>query len=124
MNPFTAAVVHRMLEQGDQAAHLHMLKTTYRRRMESMDQAISRHLGTKAKIQRSRGGYFRWLKFDNNLDTTALMGIARQAGVKFQPGTNFSARKNLANCIRLCWAYYDEADIDTGIKRIGDIFPY
>ena len=56
-------------------------------------------------------GYFFWLNFPTGVETAAVRPAALAAGVGFQPGTVFSTRGVAANCLRLSFSYYDEADI-------------
>ena len=119
MNPFAAAVVHQILEHDELHSHLALLKRTYHSRMVAMDKALKAELGPRASFFPAEGGYFRWVKFSEALDTRQLLAAAKSRGVAFQPGPTFSPQRKFANCLRLSWAYYPENEISQGIQRLS-----
>jgi len=119
MNPFTAAVVRQFIELGWQAEHLAFLKQTYQSRMAAMDRTLESEFGDAAFFHAVRGGYFRWVRMDEGVDTAPLLTRAKSNGVSFQPGVRFSVRDGLANYFRISWAYYQEDDLAEGIRRIA-----
>jgi 2-aminoadipate transaminase len=121
-NQFTSLVVREAIEQGLQGAFLQQLRETYARRVEVMDAALQEHFGTQARWRKPRGGYFFWLEFDEDVDTTALRSLADRFQTGFQPGQNSSSRGALNNCLRLSFANYDEDDIREGVARLARLF--
>jgi len=121
MNPFTAAVVRQFIELGWQAEHLAILKQTYQSRMAAMDRTLESEFGDAAFFHAVRGGYFRWVRMDEGMDTAPLLTRAKSNGVSFQPGVRFSVRDGLANYFRISWAYYQEDDLAEGIRRIAQV---
>ena len=119
MNPFTAAVVRQFIELGWQAEHLAILKQTYQSRMAAMDRTLESEFGDAAFFHAVRGGYFRWVRMDEGVDTAPLLTRAKSNGVSFQPGVRFSVRDGLANYFRISWAFYQEDDLAEGIRRIA-----
>jgi len=115
--PFTSGVVRSALELGLQNRYLEQLKETYKGRLEVMDAALKSLL---VHYQKPEGGYFFWLELPNNLAADTLLDVAKKHGVNFQIGTKFSVRGELKNYLRLCFAYYDEADLTEGVRRLGE----
>jgi DNA-binding transcriptional MocR family regulator len=118
-NHFTSHVVRHAIELGLQQSFLEDLRQTYRSRVQAMDTALKEHLGDLASWHRPEGGYFFWLKFAQDVDTTELRCEAGKYQTGFQPGENFSNSGSLSNYLRLSFAHYGEADIREGVTRLG-----
>jgi DNA-binding transcriptional MocR family regulator len=121
-NHFTSLVVREAIERGLQRTFLQQLRETYARRVQAMDEALRTHFGNLARWQTPRGGYFFWLEFNENVDTTALRAAADRFQTGFQPGQNSSSRGALKNCLRLSFAHYGEDDIRRGVARLARLF--
>jgi 2-aminoadipate transaminase len=87
-----------------------------------MDDALRDCLMPDVSYRRPDAGYFFWLRFPAGVDTAAARADAYAAGVGYQPGTVFSTAGGAANCLRLSFSYYDEADIRAGVARLGEAF--
>ena len=122
LNPFTSNVVRAILEQEQLAPHLAHLKVVYRRRAACMDAALQQHLGKNVSYTKPNGGFFFWITLASEAGALALLPAAREHGVAFQPGANFSATRGCQNCLRLSFTFYDEAQIEEGIARLAAAF--
>ena len=80
------------------------------------------HFSGIANWTRPDGGYFFWIQFDDSVDTSPLRDKARALETGFQGGATFSTKDKLTNCLRLCFAHYNEADIHEGIARMRPLF--
>jgi len=87
-----------------------------------MDDALHHYLDGLAMWTRPEGGYFFWVQFDESVDTTPLRERARDLGTGFQYGGAFSTKGQQKNCLRLCFAHYNEDDIREGIVRMRPLF--
>jgi DNA-binding transcriptional MocR family regulator len=119
MNPFTSAVVRGVLESGDLQRHLHHLIETYRTRLQTLDSMLKQHL-INVTYNVPKGGYFLWLQFPEQINTLELRQQAKSFKVDFRQGALFSTVGASQNCVRLCFAYYDEAHIEQGILRLKE----
>jgi 2-aminoadipate transaminase len=115
---FAANVVREALEQGLQTAYLAGLRGTYRRRLAAMDAALARHLPAAAYV-RPGGGFFFWARLPGAADTAVLRQRAAAHQVGFQPGARFSGHGRFRRYVRLSFAFYGEAQIEQGIKRLS-----
>ncbi|HZZ96552.1 MAG TPA: PLP-dependent aminotransferase family protein [Jatrophihabitantaceae bacterium] len=122
LNPFTAALLAPILDDGGVDQYLDGLRATLQRRLAVMDDALRAHLGSEVRYRRPDSGYFFWLRFLDDVDTAAVLPAALEAGVGFQPGPASSTQGGFANCLRLSFAHYDEADIRAAIARLGRVF--
>ena len=119
LNPFTSAMVRSAIELGLQDEHLSYLKTEYHRRARILAAALRRHLPEEITFAEPDGGFFIWLQFPEAVDTKALLNVARQYNVGFEPGMSFSSREGLQNYARVCFAYYNTGDLEEGVARLA-----
>jgi 2-aminoadipate transaminase len=122
LNPFTAALVAPVLDDGGVDDYLEGLRGILRRRLAAMDDALQTHFDVS--YRRPDSGYFFWLRFPDEVNTAAVLPAALAAGVGFQPGPASSTQGGFANCLRLSFAHYDEADIRTAIARLSQVFAH
>ena len=120
LNPFTASLVAPILDDGGVDDYLLGLRRDLRARLIAMDEAVQAHLDVS--YRRPDTGYFFWLRFPDEIDTAALRPAALAAGVGYQPGPVFSTQGGFANCLRLSFAHYGEADIRTAVAALGPVF--
>lgn len=121
MNPFTSAVVRGVIESGDLDRHIQKLTATYRPRLLKMDSMLKQHLPV-VTYAAPQGGYFFWLRLPEQMDATELRKKAKSYKVGVRQGALFSCDNGLRNYIRLCFAYYDEEQIEEGILRLRKCF--
>jgi DNA-binding transcriptional MocR family regulator len=119
LNPFTSALVRVVLEEGRQDEYLAHLHATYRSRIEALDAALHAELEGRAAYVKPEGGYFFWLRLPEGYDGTALQPYAAQHGVGFRPGVRFSSRDGLRNYLRLSFAFYEDAELAEGVRRLA-----
>jgi DNA-binding transcriptional MocR family regulator len=121
LNPFTSNLVRVVLEEGWQDSFLAQLKVTYQERVAAMDAALATHLGDRVQYERPSGGFFFWLEMTDGWDTALLLPESRKQGVGYQPGIKFSSQDGLHHFMRLSFAFYDAAEIEVGIGRLGEL---
>lgn len=122
VNHLGSHIVRRSIEDGSLAQHIETLKQVYRGRVEAMDDALHQHFDGIASWTRPDGGYFVWVQLNDDIDTAALRDKARELETGFQHGTVFSTTGGLGNCMRLCFAHYNEDDIRKGVARLRPLF--
>ena len=119
MNPFTSAIIRDMVESGDLEKHIDSLVKTYHSRLQKMESMVRQHFPT-VTYNVPKGGYFFWLRFPILVDTKELRQQAKLFKIDFRHGALFSSTGGAQNCIRLCFAYYDEAHIEEGFARLKE----
>ena len=122
INHFTSHIVRSAIDLGLQSAHIEKLCDHYAARSNAMDNALQAEFGDIANWVRPDGGYFFWVRFDDNIDTSLLREAARNSETGFQPGKVFSSRGELRNYMRLSFAHYNESEIADGIGRLRPLF--
>jgi DNA-binding transcriptional MocR family regulator len=121
INHISSLIARKTIDNGSLEAHLATLRTVYRARVEAMDEALQQHFAGVATWQRPSGGYFFWIHFDESIDTKAYRQKAREAETGFQPGSLFSSKGELRNCLRLSFAHYNEQEIREGVARLAEV---
>ncbi len=88
--------------------------------MAAMSKALREHIPALTYTDPA-GGYFIWSCLPEGTDAEALLSAAIKHKVSFQPGIKFSSTKGLCNYLRLCFAFYGEADLLEGVERLSRI---
>ncbi len=122
VNQFTSNIVREVMDLGLLDTHLEMLKDVYRLRLEAMDAALTEAFAEVMTWVCPQGGYFFWLKLDENIDVGKLKQRVREHKTGFQAGEVFSCHGGLKNYIRLSFASYNEAEISKGITQLKRAF--
>jgi 2-aminoadipate transaminase len=121
-NHFTSHLVRKLMESGELAANVAVLRASYTERAQAMDSALRKHLSGVARWEKPGGGYFFWLELPEGADAAALAAAASAAGTGFLPGAACSNAGGLRHCLRLSFAHYTVPDIHEGIARLRKAF--
>jgi DNA-binding transcriptional MocR family regulator len=116
LNPFTSAIVRELIEAGDLEKNISNLISTYHARLEVMGKALHRDL-PKAEFKMPEGGFFFWVRLPG-VDTGQFREKAREFDVGLRQGVLFSSQGGMRDTMRLCYAFYDEEQIEEGIRRL------
>jgi DNA-binding transcriptional MocR family regulator len=120
-NPLTQHVLAEYLESGAYERHLRGLRRAYESQVESMRQALTRHFPAETRITQPQGGYVLWVELPEEVDTTALHGLAVAQGLAFVPGELFSASGMYRNCLRLNCGNPHTPEIEDAVRRLGQL---
>jgi DNA-binding transcriptional MocR family regulator len=116
LNPFTSAIVRELIEIGDLEKNIAKLIAVYGSRLMGMDTVLRREL-PQAEFETPQGGFFFWVRLPG-VDAERLRGEAREYDVGFRQGALFSSRGGMSEYIRLCFAFYDDENIEEGVRRL------
>jgi 2-aminoadipate transaminase len=101
--------------------HVRRQRELYRRRRDTMLDALREHFGEAAEWTNPEGGLFIWATLDARIDTTDLLALARKEGVAFVPGRAAYVDGRSGSCsMRLNFAGVPDEEIREGVRRIGD----
>jgi 2-aminoadipate transaminase len=119
-SPVTQLFVAAYFKDGDWRGYLERLKELYRRRRDTMLEALDEHFGGQASWTKPQGGLFIWATLGGGVDTTDL--LAHSEGVAFVPGrAAYMDGRRGASSMRLNFAGVPDADIREGVRRIGRV---
>src|ERR671922_298032 len=101
--------------------YLESLKDLYRRRRDTMLDALAEHFRHEAAWTRPQGGLFIWATLPDYIDTTDLLARALSHNVAFVPGRAAYLDGRGGSSMRLNFSGVSEHDIREGIRRIGEV---
>jgi 2-aminoadipate transaminase len=107
--------------ERDWRQYLRSLVDLYRRRRDTMLEALAEHLPPEASWTRPGGGLFIWARLPEYLDTTDLLARALREHVAFVPGRAAYLDGRGGAEMRLNFSGVSEADIREGVRRIGKV---
>lgn len=101
-------------------AHVAGLRQAYGARRDAMLSALQTYMPEGVTWTRPQGGMFVWLTLPQHVDTAeVLVRALDQENIAFVPGQAFFADGAGCNTLRLSFSALDEAEIRTGIERLG-----
>ncbi len=115
---FFQLISANMIKNGNLTLHIELLKKEYKRKRDTMAQALRSNFSNKIKFQIPKGGMFFWVKFRENIDTMKLFDFAVKEGVAFVPGEVFFSNKYQSSYVRLNFTNATISQIKEGIKRL------
>jgi 2-aminoadipate transaminase len=117
----TQHFVAAYFESGRWDDYLRSLTEIYRRRRDTMLDALADHLPREADWTRPAGGLFVWATLPDYIDTTDLLARALQENVAFVPGRAAFMDGRGGSSLRLNFSGVSEDDIREGVRRIGKV---
>jgi 2-aminoadipate transaminase len=121
-SPVTQLFVAAYLEEQDWMGYIQTLRDLYRKRRDTMHQALEKHFGEQARWTKPQGGLFIWATLPEYIDTTDLLARALESeNVAFVPGRAAYMDGRGASSMRLNFAGTREEEIREGIRRIGKV---
>jgi 2-aminoadipate transaminase len=107
--------------QRDWRELLGRLREVYRRRRDTLLDALAEHLPAEADWTRPAGGLFIWATLPDYLDTTDLLARALREHVAFVPGRAAYLDGRGGSSMRLNFSGVGEDDLREGVARIGKV---
>lgn len=117
------AAVSLFLDRYDLSDHIATLRTAYRRKKDTMLDAIRQHFPQEITVTDPEGGLFTWATFPDGFDTTTFMRDVAlpQARVAYVPGATFFPLTPRPNHARINFSAPSEANIRFGIEALGNV---
>jgi 2-aminoadipate transaminase len=120
-SPLTQYFVSAYFAERDWRRYLSDLVEIYRRRRDTMLDALAEHLPAEATWTRPQGGLFIWATLPDYIDTTDLLARALRDKVAFVPGRAAYLDGRGGSSLRLNFSGVGEDEIREGIRRIGKV---
>jgi 2-aminoadipate transaminase len=114
-------LVAAYFEHGRWRDYVESLKDLYRRRRDTMLDALAEHLPEQATWTRPEGGMFVWATLPDFLDTTDLLARALSRNVAFVPGRAAFLDGRGGSSMRLNFSGVGDDAIREGVRRIGEV---
>jgi 2-aminoadipate transaminase len=117
----TQLFVAAYFEDADWRDYVRGLVDLYRRRRDTMLDALAEHLPREATWTRPQGGLFIWATLPDYIDTTDLLARALREHVAFVPGRAAFTDGRGGSSMRLNFSGVGDEDIREGVRRIGKV---
>jgi 2-aminoadipate transaminase len=117
---FSQRLITSFLEHTSIETYCNDLSSIYKRRRDTMINALGKHL-PELKFQIPQSGFFIWGSFPPSIDTQRLFLLAlEQYDVAFIPSVSFdnSSNKKVNNALRLSFSYCPQNLISLGVEKI------
>ncbi len=94
----------------------------YKKRLETMAQALNKYFPDNTSWNKPRGGFFFWVKLPENIKSRQLLQKAIENKVAFVTGSSFFVKEeNGNNYMRLSFCNDHPDDIDRGLETLGSL---
>src|SRR5919204_1845141 len=113
--------VAQYFAEGGWQDYVLSLRDLYRRRRDTMLDALAEHFPAEATWTHPQGGLFLWATLPDYIDTTDLLARALQEKVAFVPGRAAYLDGRGGSSMRLNFSGVGEEAINEGIRRIGKV---
>jgi 2-aminoadipate transaminase len=117
----TQHFVAAYFESGHWREYVRSLTEIYRRRRDTMLDALAEHLPREAAWTRPAGGLFIWATLPDYIDTTDLLALGLSRNVAFVPGRAAYLDGRGGSSMRLNFSGVDDDAIREGVRRIGEV---
>jgi 2-aminoadipate transaminase len=114
-------MVQAYFERGRWQDYVESLTDVYRKRRDTMLDALADYFPPQAEWTRPGGGLFIWAMLPDFIDTTDLLARALRDNVAFVPGEAAFLDGRGRSAMRLNFSGSDEESIREGIRRIGEV---
>jgi 2-aminoadipate transaminase len=117
----TQHFVAAYFDDGRWQEYVRSLAEIYRRRRDTMLDALAEHLPPEAEWTHPAGGLFVWATLPDYIDTTDLLARALQENVAFVPGRAAFLDGRGGSSMRLNFSGVSQDEIREGVRRIGKV---
>jgi 2-aminoadipate transaminase len=114
-------IVNEYLESGHYQKHIDAVRQTYHERRDVMLTALESHFPRSVSWNKPSGGMFFWVRLPDGSDAGAILNKCIEHNVAFVPGSEFYPDGSGKNTMRLNFTNATSADIEQGIKRLGEV---
>jgi 2-aminoadipate transaminase len=114
-------LVEAYFEHSRWRDYVESLTEIYRKRRDTMLDALAEHFPARAEWTHPSGGLFIWVTLPEFIDTTDLLARALRDNVAFVPGSGAYLDGRGHSSMRLNFSNSSEDELREGIRRIGKV---
>lgn len=119
---FTQMVAHEVTRGGFMDAQVPTVRAYYKSQRDLMLRALDAHMPPEVRFTRPSGGMFLWGTLPDALNATDIAYDAVKEDVAYVPGETFFTDGTGLNTLRLSYSVATPEEIDTGVRRLGQVF--
>ena len=117
---FTQVLANEFVKSGGIYKYVEKMRVVYKRRKNSMVEAIRRYFPDEITFVEPRGGFYIWMKLPPRLDVVSVLKKSIENGAVFVVGKTFDPQGEDNSHFRLSYSHTPEEKIQKGIQLIGD----
>jgi 2-aminoadipate transaminase len=117
---FTQVLANEFLSGGKIYDYVAKLRVIYKRRKDTMAEAIRKYFPEEVTWKEPRGGFYIWMKLPEKLNIMDVLKASIEKGAVFVIGKTFDPEGNDNSHFRLAFSHTPEDKIEKGIKILGD----
>jgi 2-aminoadipate transaminase len=114
-------MISSYFQNADWRAYVKRLTGLYRKRRDTMLDALSEFMPDEVTWTHPAGGLFVWATLPSYLDATAMLPQAVKRNVAYVPGEGFYANGAGKNCMRLNFSFVEPEKIRRGIELLAEV---
>jgi 2-aminoadipate transaminase len=114
-------MISSYFQNADWRAYVKRLTGLYRKRRDTMLDALSEFMPDEVTWTHPAGGLFVWATLPSYLDATAMLPQAVKRNVAYVPGEGFYANGAGKNCMRLNFSFVESEKIRRGIELLAEV---
>lgn len=119
---FTQMIAHEVTKDGFMDAQVPRVRDYYRGQRDLMVRALGANMPPEIRWTRPKGGMFLWGTLPDGLNATEIAYEAVKQDVAYVPGETFFTDARGLNTLRLSYSVATPEEIDTGVKRLAQVF--
>jgi DNA-binding transcriptional MocR family regulator len=119
---FTQVLANEFLRSGMLEKYVGKLRVIYKRRKETMAEAIRKYFPAEITWFEPEGGFYIWLKIPSKLDLISILKASIKKGAVFVVGKAFDPDGIDNSHLRLAYSHTPEDKIEKGIRILGETF--
>jgi 2-aminoadipate transaminase len=117
---FTQVLANEFLRSGKMDLYIKKMRLIYKRRKDTMADAIRKYFPEEIKWVEPRGGFYIWLQLPPNLDIMSVLKTSIEKGAVFVIGKTFDPEGKDNSHFRLAYSHTPEDKIERGIQILGN----
>ena len=118
---FTQVLANEFVKTGQLNSYIERMRIIYKRRKDSMVEAIRKYFPEEIAWSEPRGGFYMWFKIPPGLDIINVLKKTIAQGAVFVVGKTFDPEGKDNSHFRLAYSHTPEDQIEKGIKIIGNV---
>ena len=117
---FTQVLANEFLRSGKMDLYIKKMRVIYKRRKDTMANAIREYFPEEITWEEPRGGFYVWLKLPPKLDIMSVLKASIEKGAVFVIGKTFDPAGTDNSHFRLAYSHTSEDKIEKGIQILGE----
>jgi 2-aminoadipate transaminase len=118
---FTQVLAYEFVQSGQIYNYISRMRKIYKRRKNSMAEAIRKYFPEEITWTEPRGGFYIWLKLPPQIDIISVIKKTIEQGAVFVVGKTFDPAGLDNSHFRLSYSHTAEDKIERGIQIIGNV---